>query len=140
MHVSGTLLECFGQGGTGLVVRSPLLCPRSIRPSVDVPACCSAVQRQGDERQTYPWRADARLPPDQAMPTTWAAPNPSGWEGKPHLAVLAKQMALAVRYGVADTMATRNTFPDFSSGRRVDPLDDELVSAALGAPVGAARS
>jgi hypothetical protein len=55
-------------------------------------------------------------------------------------AVLAKQMALAVRYGVADTMATRNTFPDFSSGRRVDPLDDELVSAALGAPVGATRS
>jgi hypothetical protein len=55
-------------------------------------------------------------------------------------AVLAKQMALAVKYGVADTMASRNSSPDFSSGRRVDPLDDELVSAALGAPVGAARS
>ena len=55
-------------------------------------------------------------------------------------AVLAKQMALAVKYGVADTMASRNSSPDFSSGRRVDPLDDELVSAALGAPVGAART
>ena len=53
-------------------------------------------------------------------------------------AVLAKQMALAVKYGVADTMVSRNSFPDFSSGRRVDPLDDELVSAALGGPVGAA--
>ena len=53
-------------------------------------------------------------------------------------AVLAKQMALAVKHGVAGSTATRRSSPDFSSGTRVDPLDDELVSAALGAPVGAA--
>ena len=41
---------------------------------------------------------------------------------------------------VADTMASGNSSTDVSSGRRVDPLDDELVSAALGAPVGAART
>ena len=51
-------------------------------------------------------------------------------------AVLAKQMALAVKYGVADTMASGSSSPDFGSGRRVDPLDDELVSAALCAPCG----
>ena len=45
-----------------------------------------------------------------------------------------------VKYGVADTMAARHSSPDFSSGRRVDPVDDELVSAALGAPVGVART
>ena len=55
-------------------------------------------------------------------------------------AVLAKQMALAVKYGVADMMASGSPSPNFSSGRRVDPLDDESVSAALGAPVGAART
>ena len=44
--------------------------------------------------------------------------------------------ALAVKHGVADTMAARSSSSNFSSFRQVDPLDDELVSAALGASVG----
>ena len=52
--------------------------------------------------------------------------------------VLAKQVALAVKFGVKDSMATRSSSPDFGSGALVDQLDCEMMSAALGATVGTA--